>query len=114
MLISLVDTTCLANMTDKTALTGDSAAIPFHSSSLTKGVLVSRKAVLTFSTPPRMLCLLTSFEVLEVLGMILLVGQEACFCWHKQDMSWPRRDQINWPLQHDTLQDHPFGEAALP
>jgi len=47
-------------------------------------------------------------------GMILLVGQEACFCWHKQDMSWPRRDQINWPLQHDTLQDHPFGEAALP
>jgi len=38
----------------------------------------------------------------------------ACFCWHKQDMSWPRRDQINWPLQHDTLQDHPFGEAALP
>jgi len=44
MLISLVDTTCLANMTDKTALTGDSAAIPFHSSSLTKGVLVSRSS----------------------------------------------------------------------
>jgi hypothetical protein len=29
-------------------------------------------------------------------------------------LSWPRQDQINWPLQHDTLQDHPFGEAALP
>jgi hypothetical protein len=22
-------------------------------------------------------------------------------------------DQITWPLQHDTLQDHPFGEAAF-
>ena len=73
MLISLVDTTCLANMTDKTALTGDSAAIPFHSSSLTKGVLVSRSSRLIADKRCDTLARFPSFGHLSFLGVVVAI-----------------------------------------
>jgi hypothetical protein len=56
-------------------------------------------------------------SILHKTGFALLLAHSTrlAFGYHGlQDTAWPRRDQINWPLQHDTLQDHPFGEAALP